>query len=129
MNTPMIIPINTAATERANEPQSMFKLLPFDSIGMYMAPFMAINANDNVDEQVVIAMERGKSELNIKHQKFDIAPPGHVPTITNAIPIDGSKSKTYDRVNAVTGSIPYWHNNPEKQYAFSVSNKNISVYL
>ena len=104
---PMSIPTKTAATERANAPQSMFKLEPFDNTGIYMAPFMAINANDNVDEHVVIAMDKGKSELKKKHQKLDIAPPGHVPMITNAIANDGCKSNMYETVNAVTGRMPY----------------------
>lgn len=85
----------------------MFKLVPFAKTGIYIAPFMAIKANDNVDEQVVIAMDNGKSELNVKHQKLDIAPPGHVPIITNAIPNDGCRLNAFETANAVTGNIPY----------------------
>ena len=54
---------------------------------IYKNKFNGINANDNNDEAVVIAIDNGKSAPIVNAKKFENIPPGHVEVNINAIDV------------------------------------------
>ena len=82
-----------------------------------MARLAVKNANDSIDDAVVIAMDNDKSAFHKKQNIFDTFPPGHDPKIIKATPCglenrSNEASKIYATPNDVTGRIPNWHNKP-----------------